>query len=94
MTDNNDQNGKRQLELAKPGTRHIEEPVPLSESFSVIGELYYHGKRLEVLKNEAEGLFGMNWRVGGRGTIRAAVAFGLEDGSPDWTATAGYAAQF
>ncbi len=68
--------------------------VPLSESFSVIGELYYHGKRLEGLKNEAEGLFGMNWRVGGRGTIRAAVGFGLEDGSPDWTATAGYAAQF
>jgi hypothetical protein len=67
---------------------------PFSGKVSGIAELAYDGGRLEGSDDMLSLLGGINWRVGARSNLRAAVAFGLDDGAPDARLVVGYAAQF
>ncbi len=67
---------------------------PFSVSFSGVAEITYDGARLEGSDDKLQLLGGVNWRVSGRSTLRAAVTFGLDDGAPDAQLLLSYAAQF
>jgi hypothetical protein len=67
---------------------------PVSDRLSAVGELTFRGGRLDHDDDDSRALAGINWRVGGRGMIRAAIAAGLSDDAPDVAATVGYATQF
>jgi len=68
--------------------------VPLSGRLSLIGEARIEGERFEGFDEDARLLGGINWRVGDRGLLRAAVSLGLTDGAPDSQLIAGYAHTF
>ena len=67
---------------------------PFSGSVSGIAEISFDGGRLEGSDDDLRLLGGLNWRVEGRGNLRAAVTFGLDDGAPDAQVLLSYAAQF
>jgi hypothetical protein len=67
---------------------------PVSDRVTLVGELVYEGKRFEGVDASMQVLGGFNWRIQNRGMVRAAIAFGLEDGAPDTEFLAGYAFQF
>lgn len=68
--------------------------VPLSDTLSLIGEARIEGERFDGLDEDARLLGGVNWTVGDRGLVRAAVSLGLTDGAPDSQLIAGYAYTF
>jgi hypothetical protein len=68
--------------------------LPVSDRLAAVGEVAFRGGRLEHDDDDSRALAGINWRVGGRGIVRAAIAAGLSDDAPDVAATIGYAAQF
>jgi len=67
---------------------------PFGERFSLVAELDYEGERYDNSDDDFRGLAGMNWHVTKRGSIRAALSFGLSDGAPDLQVIAGYATMF
>jgi hypothetical protein len=67
---------------------------PFSDNVSGVAEFDFRDGRLEGDKANSQLLGGVNWRVGGRGTIRGALSFGLADGAPDFAVVGGYAAVF
>jgi hypothetical protein len=64
---------------------------PISDQVSFIGELDFESSRFDGGKSMSEATGGLNWHLSNRGIARVAVTFGLSDGSPDTTLTAGYA---
>jgi hypothetical protein len=64
--------------------------VPLSDVFSLVGELRLETARIDGGDDDARLLGGMHWRLGG-GVVRAAAGFGLTDGAPDYQIIGGYA---
>jgi hypothetical protein len=68
--------------------------VPFSDNVAAVAEARYEDGRLEGDDSDTRVLGGVNWRPGGRGTLRGAIAFGLSDGAPDTELMLGYAAQF
>ena len=68
--------------------------VPFSDNVAGVAEARYEDGRLEGDDADTRVLGGINWRPGGRGTLRGAIAFGLSDGAPDTELMVGYAAQF
>lgn len=67
---------------------------PFSDTIAGVAEARYEDGRLEGLDEDTRLLGGVNWRPGGRGILRGAVAVGLSDGAPDTEVMLGYAAQF
>ena len=67
---------------------------PISDRISVIGEARLEGERFDGGDEDVRVLGGMDWRVGNRGRVRGAIAFGLTDGAPDGQLLIGYAATF
>jgi len=67
---------------------------PFSGSVSGIAEISFDGGRLEDSDDDLRLLGGVNWRIGGRSTLRGALTFGLDDGAPDAQILLSYAAQF
>jgi hypothetical protein len=68
--------------------------VPLSGAASAVFEVSYDGARFEQTDSESRILAGMNWQVHLRGKLRAALAAGLSDASPDAELIVGYAFEF
>jgi hypothetical protein len=68
--------------------------APITKVLNLIGEINYKGERLEGFDPDSRVLGGVNWRITRRGTLRAAIAFGLDDGAPDGQLIVGYAAEF
>lgn len=68
--------------------------VPFSSKLSLIFEASYEGERFEGYDADSMVLFGVNWRYHARGTLRAAVAGGLTDTSPDVQVLVGYAREY
>jgi hypothetical protein len=67
---------------------------PFSDQLAGVAEARYEDGHLEGDDADTRALGGINWRAGGRGMLRAAIAFGLSDGAPDSELLVGYAAQF
>jgi len=73
---------------------------PFSDRIAGVGEFVFRDGRLDgknfdaISKDDTRALAGINWRPGGRGMIRAALAAGISDGAPDFQFIAGYAAEF
>ena len=67
--------------------------VPVTQSVSLTFEANYEDERFDGLESRSDVLFGANWR-GRRSVLRAALAGGLEDSSPDLVVLAGYAYEF
>lgn len=67
---------------------------PTSDVLSFIGEVRLETERIEDGDSDVRVLGGVDWRVTARGTVRAAVAFGLTDGAPNGQLIAGYAHTF
>ena len=68
--------------------------IPLSDQVGFVGEARVKGERFDGADEDIRISAGLNWRIGNRGMIRPAVAFGLADGAPDATLLASYAHQF
>jgi hypothetical protein len=68
--------------------------VPLSPDASLVFEADYDGARFEETDTEARLLSGFNWRLPWRGKLRAAIATGLADASPDAELIVSYAVAF
>jgi hypothetical protein len=68
--------------------------APFTDDLSLVGELVYRGERFDGFDDDARLLGGVNWKVGNRGIVRAAVAVGLMDAAPDAQLIFGYAANF
>jgi hypothetical protein len=68
--------------------------LPLTADLNAVGEVVYESERFDGADSDSRLLGGINWRVFRRGTVRAAVAFGLADGAPDSQFIVGYAAEF
>lgn len=68
--------------------------LPVSDHVAAVGEFEFRDGRLEGDDDDTRVLGGINWRPGGRGIFRAAIAAGLSDGAPDFEGLIGYAAQF
>lgn len=68
--------------------------APFSDNLTGVGEIVFRDGRLDGDDDDTRALVGLNWRPGGRGIFRAAVAFGLSDDAPDFQALIGYAGQF
>lgn len=68
--------------------------LPFSDNVAGVAEARYEDGRLQGDDADTRVLGGVNWRPGGRGTLRGAIAFGLSDGAPDTELIVGYAAQF
>ena len=68
--------------------------LPLSDEASVVLEASYDGARFEGLDADARLLAGLNWQIHPTGKLRAALATGLADVSPDVQLVAGYAFVF
>jgi hypothetical protein len=68
--------------------------APWTEAFSWIGELSYKSERFDDVGNDSQLLGGINLRLSARSLLRPALAFGLEDGAPDFQVVVGYAYSF
>lgn len=68
--------------------------VPLSDRFTAVGEADFEDGRFSGADSALRALGGINWRLGGDGLLRGAIAFGLTDGAPDAQLILGYAASF
>jgi hypothetical protein len=68
--------------------------VPLNERAGVLFEASHDGARFEHLDDASMLLAGFNWQLQPGGKLRAALATGLADASPDLQLTAGYAFVF
>ena len=68
--------------------------APWTEAFSWIGELSWKSERFDGIGNDTQLLGGINLRLSGRSLLRPALAFGLEDGAPDFQVVVGYAYSF
>jgi hypothetical protein len=67
---------------------------PISDRFSVMAELNAETARFYDLGTDARLLGGVQWRVGGHGLLRGAVALGITSDAPDAQVTVGYAYTF
>jgi hypothetical protein len=67
---------------------------PHTDRFSIVGEIDIEAERFEGGDTNAQVLGGINWSPTARGVVRAAIAFGLDDGAPDTTVTGGWAWRF
>ncbi len=67
---------------------------PLDDDLVLVGEAVFEGERFDGFDADARLLGGVNWRLGGRGGFRFALAAGVADGAPDLQLLAGYAADF
>jgi len=68
--------------------------APWGESFSWVGELTWKSERFDGIDNNTQLLGGINLRLGSRSLLRPALAFGLQDGAPDFQVLVGYAYSF
>lgn len=68
--------------------------VPLSDRLTALGEIDFEDGRFRGFDSDLRALGGINWRVGGDGMVRGAIALGLTDGAPDAQLFLGYAATF
>lgn len=68
--------------------------VPIGQTLSFVGEAEIETERFEGADSYAQLLAGVNWKVFGRGMIRAAVGAGLTDGGPNFRVLVGYAYTF
>lgn len=67
---------------------------PLSDAFSIVGEVHLETERLENGDSDARVLGGVDWRPFAKGTLRGSVAWGLTDGAPNLEILFGYAQTF
>ena len=68
--------------------------APWGEAFSWVGELSWKSERFDGADNDTQLLGGINLRLSNRSFLRPALAFGLQDGAPDFRAIVGYAYSF
>jgi hypothetical protein len=67
---------------------------PVSPRSSVVFEFAYDGERFDTTESDSRVLLGWNRKVGRRGTLRMALAGGLEDESADTEFLLGFATAF
>ena len=77
---------------------------PLANQVSLVAEAEMQTPRFDNVNPSPDNLIGaetaasilggINWRAFGRGMFRGAVAFGLSEGSPDFSALLSYAYTF
>jgi hypothetical protein len=68
--------------------------VAFSPEFSLVFEANYDGERFDGADDESRVLFGANWAPWTHGQLRAAIAGGLTDASPDAAVLVGYAVRY
>ena len=68
--------------------------VPLSDRFTVLGEIDFEDERFAGRDSDVRVLGGINWRIGRESLLRGAIALGLTDDAPDVQLILGYAATF
>lgn len=67
---------------------------PVTDVFTVIGELRYESSRVERGDDDFRVLGGVHWRTTGTAVVRGAVGAGLTDGAPDFQVLLSYAWTF
>jgi len=68
--------------------------IPLDDRLDLIAEGRFESERFRGADPDTRVLGGIDWRVAGRGRLRAAVGVGVTDGAPDVQLIAGWAAMF
>jgi hypothetical protein len=67
---------------------------PLANKVAIVTEAQIATARFEETESATQILGGVDWRAFNRGMFRAAVAFGLTDGAPNYRIILGYAYNF